>query len=632
MSIDFGTTTCEVSYAVLDHNRNSRHVPAADINYITNWPDDPNHLYDFPAAVGVPSEIIYPTTDDSSTIDDSPMIDDFDCSSSADSTWRTEVGSPHHQIARHLRWGYQARGSSDGGTLLKRFKLMLQDDIRTHQVRRDLAPLLSQIGYHDASNAHICAISDYLTCLLRHVKSELIAQDSYKECAFEVVLCIPAIWTPKACREMQTALALAFTHADFDQVTTEQNSINGLFLVSEPEAAAAWVLQTNTSISAGDTFVLVDAGGGTVDVSIYTVSQKVPLRLQAEGITPQGDLCGSSYLNELFFRYIRSRLEGADYLTRRGETLDEIAHTITMTEFELIHKRNFDIFHKSESNKLINHHMKEKVFKPCLQPTWELVQAQIERYRNLAGADKVIDKVVLTGGFAGSISLNRYLERKLWAYSRRVSAVASGGILRSLNKDLGPARFIRSSFGLLRTEPWDDEKEEFKIAGLTKPQRSSTDGGYWVRDTIYWVLKHGSEVVTRSNNKPVEPVWTSEAISCTHTIVATQGPLRCEELLFVSDSDTESYYKRDHSKNHGAEVIGRIITDFTFLRKQGLIRPRQRFDEETGKPVGRKHYEVEYELFLRVVGRDLQCYAKYKDTEIQRCQINIASAFDAGVE
>jgi hypothetical protein len=91
-------------------------------------------------------------------------------------------------------------------------------------------------------------IADYLTCLLRHAKSELASagfDDSYK---LETILCVPAIWTQKACRDMQTAMAKAMGLAGFQGVDVQDNSIEDLFIVSEPEAAAAFVLVNSRDI------------------------------------------------------------------------------------------------------------------------------------------------------------------------------------------------------------------------------------------------------------------------------------------------------------------------------------------------------------------------------------------------
>lgn len=94
-------------------------------------------------------------------------------------------------------------------------------------------------------------------------------------------------------------------------------------------------------------------------------------------------------------------------------------------------------------------------------------------------------------------------------------------------------------------------------------------------------------------------------------------------MLYVSDRSTESHYKKKHPKNEGrikpltqislgpwktdfssgAEKVGEIVVDFTFLRDQGLIRPIEPAPGSKGK----RHYRINYTMGIRVVDRDLKC-------------------------
>jgi hypothetical protein len=66
-----------------------------------------------------------------------------------------------------------------------------------------------------------------------------------------------------------------------------------------------------------------------------------------------------------------------------------------------------------------------------------------------------------------------------------VNAVSQGAILRALDKKNGPARFARSSYGLLRSEPWGDHIEH---SGQNYSVNRAT-GDHYILKTIYWVLK-----------------------------------------------------------------------------------------------------------------------------------------------
>ncbi len=85
---------------------------------------------------------------------------------------------------------------------------------------------------------------------------------------------------------------------------------SSLHIVSEPEAAAIYALDMMDphNIKKGDTFVLCDVGGGTVDLISYTVSALKPKLQIAEASPGSGSLCGSSFLNRIFQNFLENKL------------------------------------------------------------------------------------------------------------------------------------------------------------------------------------------------------------------------------------------------------------------------------------------------------------------------------------
>ena len=81
-------------------------------------------------------------------------------------------------------------------------------------------------------------------------------------------------------------------------------------MISEPEAAAMYALHEmdTLNLEIGDSFVLCDAGGGTVDLITYTVSALKPLLKVTEASPGTGALCGGSFLNRRFQAYIEQKL------------------------------------------------------------------------------------------------------------------------------------------------------------------------------------------------------------------------------------------------------------------------------------------------------------------------------------
>ena len=85
---------------------------------------------------------------------------------------------------------------------------------------------------------------------------------------------------------------------------------DALHIIAEPEAAAMYALDVMDphNIKVGDTFTLCDAGGGTVDLISYTVSQLRPTLKITEATLGTGTLCGSSFLNRIFHNFLKDKL------------------------------------------------------------------------------------------------------------------------------------------------------------------------------------------------------------------------------------------------------------------------------------------------------------------------------------
>lgn len=66
----------------------------------------------------------------------------------------------------------------------------------------------------------------------------------------------------------------------------------------------------------------------------------------------QGDLCGSSYLNEAFRKHLHARLEDEDYLEVNGLTVESIIDSQVIA-FENEMKRSVDVVASSIPNEIV---------------------------------------------------------------------------------------------------------------------------------------------------------------------------------------------------------------------------------------------------------------------------------------
>jgi hypothetical protein len=315
IAIDFGTTYSSVSYVEIPEDCPSDFVDSRSIRSIARYPESTDFNSDDRMLKEVPSEVIYPL--DRNFRDRHALIrsqeglgnelDDGDqeeripdltnngfrdvepLDGDGDTIMDTDVSGQFY-------WGYgvhelraiPAMHSDPTNRPLSRFKLLLDDSPMTAKVREGLNKTLNELKSRKVVDGPLHVIADYLTYLLDHTRSELRALGYQDSCPKEMVLCVPAIWSQQACRDMQKCLAVAMNGANFRGADVQNNSIENLFIVSEPEAAAAYMLDNSPEIRCGQTFVLLDAGGGTVDANTYRVSNEEPLRLEHEIVPPGG--------------------------------------------------------------------------------------------------------------------------------------------------------------------------------------------------------------------------------------------------------------------------------------------------------------------------------------------------------
>jgi hypothetical protein len=94
----------------------------------------------------------------------------------------------------------------------------------------------------------------------------------------------------------------------FNQLTI--SLLTNVFLFFLKEAAANYVLNglDPHGLNVDDTFVVCDAGGGTVDLISYTIMQLQPILKVKEAAAGTGGLCGSTFLNRRFADYLVAKL------------------------------------------------------------------------------------------------------------------------------------------------------------------------------------------------------------------------------------------------------------------------------------------------------------------------------------
>ncbi|KAH7006186.1 hypothetical protein EDB82DRAFT_472866 [Fusarium venenatum] len=247
IGLDFGTTAPE------------------DIEIVTSWDAELNHRSD---SGKVPTQLLYSSDGDTS-------------------------------------WGYSIPAERDA---LKWFKLLILDEEDISTYVEDSSQLRHARKLLETMKKDTVEV---VGCFLRRIWNHAIDSihrsaglELLQKSRFHVVIALPAIWPPYAQQRMK-------------QVTRASGILDPrpcgdttLHFISEPEAAALATmkdLSKRSTLKEGDTMVICDAGGGTVDLISYVIKSIDPFVVE-ECVGGGGNLCGGVFLDEMFLNLIKKKV------------------------------------------------------------------------------------------------------------------------------------------------------------------------------------------------------------------------------------------------------------------------------------------------------------------------------------
>jgi hypothetical protein len=279
IGIDYGTTFTSISYYVLPEGSEDSLVFPNQIRAIQKRPHDSLRG----GSMQVPTESWYSITPRSreepkGQFDDgywdSDVDDDLDPEPiipTQKSVLTTHSGLDHEESSQFL-WGYKApyemyRGHSsrNRNRHIERAKLILLSSKHTAEDRKRLRPSIDRLiekgiirkfgkKHHSDTRDIQDIIADFLVAALTHTKEQLVRLEGFDAslCSISFVLAIPTIWPTKSTRILQYALEDAIRTTGFGKLT--HGSIDNLFVVSEPEAAATYVVGNSRTMIVSNVF------------------------------------------------------------------------------------------------------------------------------------------------------------------------------------------------------------------------------------------------------------------------------------------------------------------------------------------------------------------------------------------
>ncbi|KAI0033033.1 actin-like ATPase domain-containing protein [Vararia minispora EC-137] len=323
-------------------------------------------------------------------------------------------------------WGLEANNTRvvPGYYKCEWFKLFLEP--RTLRDESALDPRLPSLPVRKKP---IDVIIDFLHHLWEYAKERITAEigavadlDSA-----DVLLTVPAAWDAKGCDMMrEAALVAGLVHS------AHANDIywrDRLRIITETEAAAIHCVHLTDlhKLKVGQTFMICDAGGGTVDLAVYKIIGDLQGLEIAEVCARSGANCGSLFL-DLRFRALVQTL-----LAEHPAHLDPPSLVSFMHEFSETDKLqfqganddgklpnvmfNFNCFNVEDPDDptvgLVNGELsipgnliRRQVFDPVVEEVLALIEEQARRVKHR------IDALLLVGGFSASNYLFHRVEEK----------------------------------------------------------------------------------------------------------------------------------------------------------------------------------------------------------------------------
>lgn len=285
VAVDFGTTFSSVA---VYRERDGIDIDASQINSISNYPGATSVISQGPTEV--PTQSWYPKKgqsfrqpvdtevnageeddldDSTDVVEDETMVDthyqngDNGSNNQAiDQEDLMEIDNDEEdfndegdEVIDRYYWGWAVSKFMADNDIhreqsrrIVRSKLLLDHSVHTKHIRNQLSITVKDLRARNLIRDETDIIAHFLSHLLRHTKTQMEKQYDYRnDCSVEFVLCVPAMWTEKACRTMQNAMTRALREAEF--IEQSNHDVDNLFIVTEPEAASTHVLEKSREIT-----------------------------------------------------------------------------------------------------------------------------------------------------------------------------------------------------------------------------------------------------------------------------------------------------------------------------------------------------------------------------------------------
>ncbi|KAL8926022.1 MAG: hypothetical protein Q9208_003163 [Pyrenodesmia sp. 3 TL-2023] len=479
------------------------------------------------------------------------------------------------------------------------FKLQLMLSGNTYIDPINLPPL-------PPGKSEIDVAADYLFKLRQAMRNQLQKTlgevFNREERNIRYFLTVPAIWNDAG----KAATRAAAIQAGF---LRDEND-NRLTLITEPEAAAMFCSKTGLlNLKIRDAVLIVDCGGGTVDLIAYELEEETPFTV-AECTAGSGDSCGSTALNRNFSNILRAKIRKMK-LPDGSKTAGKVYAKCIM-DFENRIKADFrnngqkwavDVgieaeFPEAGIEEGYMTFTNEEIlqcFEPVVNRILELVRSQII---GIQAQNRLLQNVLVVGGFGASEYLFQQIklhvppqyQSKVVRPMDSVAAIVKGAVTAGITERVITSRVARRHYLMATLQPFKEghHPEQYRVPSL--------DGKDRCKYTRQIFVQKGQRV------KIGEPVKVSFFRQ-----VAPGATLMYEDILYACDEDVCPEYTKDPR-------IKEVVTLTSDLSRKNLEKDFERMDTPQGT-----FYRVYFDILLALDGSEFNAELVCQGEVMGRC-------------
>ncbi|KAJ9320746.1 hypothetical protein DTO027B3_8215 [Paecilomyces variotii] len=479
------------------------------------------------------------------------------------------------------------------------FKLQLMLSGNTYIDPINLPPLPPGKSEIDVAADYLFKLRQAMRAQLQKTLGEVFDRE---ERNIRYFLTVPAIWNDAG----KAATRSAAIQAGF---LRDEND-NRLTLISEPEAAAMFCSKTGLlNLKIGDAILIVDCGGGTVDLIAYEVEEEHPFSV-AECTAGSGDSCGSTTLNRNFSNILRAKIRKMK-LPDGSRTAGRVYAKCIM-DFENRIKADFrnngqkwavDVGIESdypeagieEGFMTFTNEEILQCFEPVVNRILELIRNQIIA---IQAQNRSLQNVLIVGGFGASEYLFQQIklhvppqyQSKVVRPMDSVAAIVKGAVTAGITERVVTHRVARRHYLMATLQPFKEgyHPEQYRVPSL--------DGKDRCKYTRQIFVQKGERV------KIGEPVKVSFFRQ-----VAPGATLMYEDILYACDEDVCPEYTKDPR-------IKEVVTLTSDLSRKNLEKDFERMDTPQGT-----FYRVYFDIYLTLDGSEFNAELVCQGEVMGRC-------------